>query len=390
MARIAYFESRASLNIYGWDLLPYLANHYEVDVYTDPCGDATTDTLSVYSFEDFDGSGDYAHLVFQLGNNSSHVPAYELLLTYGGVSVFHEVNLAGIVGARTLAKGKRLAFLIEVLRNEGVAPFVATSMNVLLHKRWPSETQYHMNRVACRRSEGVIVHNEQARAVLQLVAPQLPVRVVPMGVRPVDHVDVVGARRRLGLPEWAFIVVSPGVAAERKRIPQVLSAFARLVKQIPDALYLLVGRTVPGFDVEGLIHALDLTDHVRLTGWVQDDPFYDYIAAADVCVCLRYPVEGETSSVALRSMSYAKPTLVSDAGSMREFPDDICIKIKPDDNEVEAIYHAIYQLFQEARSRQALGERARAYTHRHHTWSAAAQAYYDFLESPGKSNKDCR
>lgn len=386
MDTIAYFEPIRGLNVYGRELLPHLAQYYDIDIYTDSDVTADTDdvlqTFPVYSYDDFAArERRYRQCVFQLRNNAHHVPVYDLFVKYGGVAVLHDVNISGIIGAKTLMRGRKLAFLFQVWRNEGLGPFVKSGLNVALRKRWPAETEYMMNRVACRCSSVIIVHNEHARAAIQPIARRIPIQVVRRGVPSVDgSVDAVSARRHLGLPEEAFVVISLGFVTPRKRIPQVLAAFARLVTQVPNALYFLVGQPVQGFDVEKLLQQLDLVGRVRLTGWVDDEQFYDYLAAAHVCVNLRYPVEGETSSTALRAMSYGKPTLVSNAGSLAELPDDACLKITPNSGETEAIYEALLQMERDEETRRALGERAQSYVRQHHTWEGAAQAYHRFLE----------
>ena len=387
MKRVAYFEPVRGLDVYGRELLPHLAHYYDIDVFTDARHDALVpDVAQGFPLRHFDDSrrrNSYAHLIFHLRNNAAHAPVYDQLMVLGGVSVFHDVNISGIIGGKTLARGQRWEFLNELRRVEGPSAFARSSVDVLLRKRWPAPDQYTMNKAACQRSRGIIVHNRQAQRALARVAPGVPIAVVGRGVPEADNVDPIAARRRLGVPQDVFLVVSLGVVAERKRIPQALVAFTRLRDRVPNARYVLVGKSEPDFDAHGIIQQLGLEKRVEVTGWVAEDLFYDYLDASDVCVCLRYPVEGETSSVALRAMSYAKPTLVSASGSMREWPDDICIKIKPNREEIAAIYEALYELSQDTGFRRRLGERARSYTRSHHTWEAAAQAYSTFLEGLG-------
>jgi glycosyltransferase involved in cell wall biosynthesis len=385
MANLAYFEPSKGLKVYGRELLPHLAQYYQIDVFTDEVNsgkDLTGQNLPIYLYDDFDElRHKYAHRIFQLRNNADHVPVYDTLLRYPGVIVLHDVNISGIIGAKTLLAGRKLAFLRHLQCNEGWAPCLRCGLEVALHRRWPESGDYAMNRVACRCCEGVIVHNEQARATIHSVVDGAPTALIRRGVPPVTkEVDQAAARERLGLPEHTFVVLSLGYVTPRKRIRQALEAFAGLVHKVPNAQYVLAGRVIPDFDVTGLVQQLGLTDRVLLTGWVEEEDFYAYLAAADVCVNLRYPVEGETSSVALRMMSYAKPVLVSDAGSMAELPDETCIKIRPDAGEVKAIYAALGNLASDDRRREKLGQLAQAYVRRHRTWEGAAAAYHRFLE----------
>ena len=123
MDKIAYFEPLKGLVVYGRELLPHLAHYYEIDVFTDDV-DALDGVpgwdLPAYPYQDFERrQEEYAHRIFQLRNNGDHIPVHEHLLRYGGVIVLHDVNISGIIGAKTLVTGRKLAFLRELWRNEG-------------------------------------------------------------------------------------------------------------------------------------------------------------------------------------------------------------------------------------------------------------------------------
>lgn len=384
--RIAYFEPvESGLNATGCELLPCLREHFEIDVFTDDIQALAekdwSRTLPVHYYSEFPARRScYVQTVFQLRNNRHHVPIYDSLLQFRGVAVLHDVNLSGILGAKTLGRGHRIGFLLEVWKNEGLSAFIRTSLNAFLNKRWPGAGEYALNRVVCRRSFGIIVHNEQASRMIRQVAGSVPLQAIPLGVPlACAQADGRAVRRQLGLPEDAFVVISLGYITPRKRIGEALRAFAKLVEQIPQALYVLVGEVTQGFDVQAIVEQYDLGNRVRITGWVDDSTFHDYLSIADVCVNLRYPVEGETSSTALRAMSYAMPTLVSDSGSLAEFPDGVCLKIAPGSGEAESIYRALLWTQSHPEESAALGARAQSFVRQNHTWERAAQLYAHFV-----------
>jgi len=92
---------------------------------------------------------------------------------------------------------------------------------------------------------------------------------------------------------------------------------------------LIVGQPAPNIEK---IEA----DGVITTGYVDDDDFPRYYAAADRLVNLRYPSAGETSGTLIRALAAGKPVAVSDYAQFAELPDSIVVKI-PFDREIEAL-----------------------------------------------------
>ena len=88
---------------------------------------------------------------------------------------------------------------------------------------------------------------------------------------------------------------------------------------------------------------------------------------------------GETSAGAIRVLSVAKPLIVSDVDAFRELPDDVVLKVAPDEREVETLTAALLALVDPAR-RERLSEAARAYAAREHELGHVADLYVAALE----------
>jgi hypothetical protein len=73
------------------------------------------------------------------------------------------------------------------------------------------------------------------------------------------------------------------------------------------------------------------------TGYVPDEDFSSYYAAADRLVNLRYPSAGETSGTLIRALDAGKPVAVSDYAQFAEFPDDVVTKIPLGGDEVNML-----------------------------------------------------
>jgi glycosyltransferase involved in cell wall biosynthesis len=166
-----------------------------------------------------------------------------------------------------------------------------------------------------------------------------------------------------------------------KRVPQLLEALARVRKSRPGLSILLVGATSPGFDLDRRLQrlGLDAGGTVR-EGWVAEDHLWALMKACDVHVNLRSPTMGETSGTAIRALSLGKPLVVSDVGWFAELPDDVALKIAPDNDEVEALVAALELLAARPDVRAAMGEAARELARSRHDLDYVADLYVTAFE----------
>jgi glycosyltransferase involved in cell wall biosynthesis len=136
-----------------------------------------------------------------------------------------------------------------------------------------------------------------------------------MGVAGVPAVEA-GASRPAGPLRFAAF----GLVTQEKRIPQALRALAAVGKVAPDARLTLVGGTTDHYDVRAEAAALGIADRVDITGYVPDEDLPAHLAAADVCICLRWPTARETSASWLRCLAAGKPTIVTDLTHLVDVP----------------------------------------------------------------------
>jgi len=101
---------------------------------------------------------------------------------------------------------------------------------------------------------------------------------------------------------------------------------------------ILVGEAHPELPLKTLITSMGLEQHVRHLDFVPMEDFNGYLAACDIVLNLRYPTVGESSGTLLRALGMGKAVIVSDVGSFRELPDDICLKVPVDATEEEHLF----------------------------------------------------
>jgi hypothetical protein len=83
---------------------------------------------------------------------------------------------------------------------------------------------------------------------------------------------------------------------------------------------MLVGGAVDHYDVMADAARWAVADRVHVTGYVPDASLADYLLAADVCACLRWPTNRETSASWLRCLAAERPTLVSGLSDLVDVP----------------------------------------------------------------------
>lgn len=380
--RLAYFSplppARSGIADYSAALLPALVQLAGVTLYA-PDPDAVSPSLhqryavrpaAAYAEER------WAHdaALYQMGNSTHHEDVYLMARRYPGVVVLHDVGLHHFVAHRTVGRGDYAGYVREMgysLGLDGVRQAWAVRYGEMAHPL----TEVSLNDRLIDLSLGVLVHSRYAQQMMNRDHPERPAYVVPH-----LHFDNAGRSRRheLPWPEEAIIFASFGQITAAKRVEDALRAFARLHRSIPEARYLIVGEAQDDANLEALLAELDLGEDVICTGYVEEmEAFVGWINTADVVVNLRYPTVGETSGTALRALGAGRPVVVYDHGWYGELPDEVAVKVPPQDQE--ALLAAMRRLAEHPEERRHRGKRARAYVVQQHSPERAAGAYVEAI-----------
>ena len=390
MRRIAYCSPvnplPSGISDYSEELLPYLGQYAEVELFT-PDGTKPTNAellrhLEVRPIRDLSrrhGARPFDAIVYHMGNSPEHAEIYEHALRLPGVVVLHEWVLHHFklwyAATRSGDVGRYQRELAERYGAWGEATGGRMARGLLL------DAAFDMPLVedVVDRAAGVIGHSRYVVERAIGLRPDLAAAVVPMGVPLPPAGDIGAARQALGLPEEIPIWASFGHINPYKRMEPALRAFRRFLRREPEARYILVGSVSPSYDLPSLIRRLDLGASVQVTGYAPPAEFNAYVAASDVCLNLRYPTAGETSASLLRLLGAGKATLVSAVGAFRELPGDVCCQVDPGPAEGDLIL-AYVRLLQELPSlRSQLSRNARRFVAEEHSLERAARGYIDFL-----------
>ena len=354
--RIAFFSplppARSGIADYSEALLTQLRGMADVQTFT-AAADAS----------DFDVA------IYQLGNNPHHTFAYEAAMRIPGIVVLHEANLHHLVADLTIKRGDWDAYLREVEIDGGPEAHAYAKRYVQPVRRGP-DYDVPLLKSVLQRAKGVIVHSDTVADVVRGRGFTGPIAKIPHGAW-TENIDGALYRAKLGLSKNTPLFGIFGFLKPYKRIAESLRAFKRIVAEHPEARMILVGEAHPEMK-------LNLIPEVRHIDYAPIEDFNGYLAACDAILNLRYPTVGETSGTLLRALGMGKPVLVSEIGSFREYPDDICLKVPVDASEEEHIYEYMKLLVTRPEVGRALGQRARAWVERACRWELVARRYADF------------
>lgn len=324
-------------------------------------------------------------VVYQLGNSADyHSEAWRLLREHPGVVVLHEYVLHHLVRDLTLVRGDFAGYLDEMRYCAGPTGLAAARRAI--ERQAPVDPfSFPLFERVVDRSHAVLVHSEFTRRRLLASRPRARVGVVPHLLLLADGAGAVSLpkraelRRAWGVPEDAFVLASFGHVTPQKHLMPPLAAFARLRREVPSAVYLIVGEVSPHYDLAGQLAAKHLGDGVRVTGRVSLRQLHEAMALADVAVNLRHPTGGESSGSLLRLLGLGTPTIVTDGGSFAELPAGCVVKVAVDDAEEEVLLALFQRLRDDAELRGSLGASAQQWVAEACSAAAVAREYMALL-----------
>ena len=400
--RIAWFSpmppSRSGIAAYSAELLPLLRERgLHIDVFAEPAPGAMPAGLSARDFVWAQRRHPYDLTVYQLGNAACHDYMWGYLFRYPGLVVLHDAQVHQARAQSLLAgwRPRRGDYLAEFVANHPDAPpdlglLVTEGLGGSLFGHWP-----HI-RLVLQAARLTAVHSA---ALAERLRDEygVDVEAVPMGVA--DPLAAAATatpaqvRARYGLPDDALVVGACGGVTPEKRLPELIEAVAALRDTHPRLHLLVVGAPAAHYDVAADAASHGVAARVHVTGFVSDADLPAHLAAADICACLRWPTNFETSASWLRAIAAGRPTIVTALSHQPELP-----VVDPRDwhyygppgqapiaaaveilDERRALHAALVTLAARPDRRARLGEAGRQFWQARHTVDAMADAYDSLL-----------
>jgi phosphatidyl-myo-inositol dimannoside synthase len=164
-------------------------------------------------------------------------------------------------------------------------------------------------------------------------------------------------RQRYGLT-GKRILLTVGRLSERKGIDRVIEALPAMLGRHPDLHYLVVGQGGYRAQLDRLVAARQLADHVTFVGSVSDGALLEHYAIADVFVMPhRELASGDTEGfgvVFLEANACGVPVVAGTAGGAPDAVQDAENGLSVDGEDVNAIAQAVVRILEDAGLRERL------------------------------------
>jgi glycosyltransferase involved in cell wall biosynthesis len=380
---------RSGIADYNAEFLPFLARHFEIDLYVD--GYSVTDEVVTSSFpirqaSDLDAlAHNYDVILYEFGNSEFHCHMVDLLKRHPGVVGLHDAYLSGLFGYFDFYLGDSGSYAREMLTAHGprARRFFSPRM------KNPEPNGSTMVELPCTKrvldaAIGIISHSPFNLQLAQSSYPEgwgAPYRVIPQMISlPAEPsaATKLRARSELGFHPEDVVITTFGHIAWTKWGDRLLEAFLASRASISTSVHLVFAGELAkddfGMRLKESVASSGISSRIRVTGFLSEHDYEAYLQASDVAIQLRTKSRGGTPRGVLDCMAHGVPVIVNNDASYRDYPDSVVFKI-PADPSQDDIANAIDGLVNDAHARSALSSAARAYVAAHHDPATCASQY---------------
>jgi len=325
---------------------------------------------------------EHPYRLYNIGNNPwYHDYIYESCLAAPGVVILHDAVIYYLVVG---LYQDRPDFLATVYRLEGARGVALIKEQLKCRTPFLEYSEAHLLPFLgelLSSGNKILVHSGYALRLIENRFPAHPSlgridKPIPID-SPSCEENLAEMRWRIGVPPEATLICSFGFVAPVKLNHLVCEAVKVARRRTGRAVYYcMVG--------QGNYTDPYLSDFIRVTGYVPDSVYNDYLRCADLVVNLRYPSMGETSIALLRAMALGKPCIVTGHAWFAELPDSVALKtgIPGREDVAGQLVRAFECFLSDPGPFHTMGRAAAEYVRRRHTRSAAAERLRQYLVEP--------
>ncbi len=148
-----------------------------------------------------------------------------------------------------------------------------------------------LSRMRLKNVDRIIAPTRKVEDVLRSYGLQVPISVVPSGIRLEQHErrlspeEKAQGRSALGIHPDAPVLISVGRVGNEKKLDDLLRFFAEVSPKYPELRFLIVGGGPAKEALEKLTVTLGIEDKVIFTGMVAPSQVQEYYQLGDIFVC---------------------------------------------------------------------------------------------------------
>jgi phosphatidylinositol alpha-1,6-mannosyltransferase len=222
-----------------------------------------------------------------------------------------------------------------------------------------------MEKAGIKARAGAVIHNGADDTVFR--------------VMPDSEVGEFRQRMRL---DGRKVIVTVGNVSERKGQQVVIKAMPYILREVPQAVYVVVGRPTKQAEFLGLAQDLGVVDRVVFTGIASTADVVGYLNVADVFAMTSIrTASGDCEGYGIAVVEAAlcgKPSVVSQSGGLTEAIVDGVTGISVPEGDEKATAQAIVRLLKDDDLRNRMGRAALERARSQQTWTQCI-ARYDVL-----------
>ncbi|WP_419569504.1 glycosyltransferase [Rheinheimera sp.] len=376
---------RSGIADYCAELLPVLAEYYQIDVVVDQeeiSSEWIKQNCRILSINEFKTvSEQYDRVLYHIGNNPMHAQMLGLMDLHPGVVVLHDFYLGDVQWHRESRGMTNSGFWRELYVSSGypAVKLRAEHGDGAAMLKYPSAFSLFQN------AKGLVMHSEHsARLARDWYSQTDNISVLPLLRQPAEFIERNVARRMLGFKEDDFVLCSFGFLGGNKLNHRLLDAWegSQLLNSDSGCQLVFVGDHGGldyGVELEHRIRQSAAFNNVRISGWVDANKYRLFLSAADAAVQLRTHSRGETSAAVLDCMNYGLATIINANGAMAYIAEDLVLKLD-DDFATEHLTTAMEYLRSSESECKMLGKKAQDYLCEVHDPVRCAALYSEHIE----------
>jgi glycosyltransferase involved in cell wall biosynthesis len=398
--KIAWFTpfppEKSAIGEYSATVVTVLSKFCNVDIWIslsdsddiDMVGDRYKKTFNIVNFNNnpelIASLTSYDAVIYNMGNNILfHKDIYEVSMAHPGIVILHDYVLHHFFAAYYLTfKKSNKDYVKDMEWNHGTAgrKLAENILSGKAHRIWETDDvwRYPLNRSALDNTLGVITHSNFVKERIKDYYKEPVLKLNFPTPLDIDFKDSRKARQKLGIPDDKILMLTFGGVIPNKRIDKVIKVLGENPDLAEKVIYAIIGKENRNhYNIRPLIEKYGLNS-VRMLGYQPKEVLIDYISACDIGMNLRNPTLGESSWSLIQMLFAGKPAFVTKSGWYDELPDEVVVKIDPE-NEEEILSASIKALCSDKGLYSSMGLSAKRFAQDNFSTDAYCKKLIDFV-----------